>query len=294
MNRLYIVVALLLGLLVVLVGPALALQNLPDPDFETSQGWPIGDGPQDSSVAVQRDDVVITLGATALVPGSVVVTGLDILFGVDPFFTDSRTELTVMPTFAATQSLETGLAFDWWSATVDVDLSLAPWSLTSIGGWLELHPPQWVILTTPWISLEGDIGWGPQWLAVADWSHALGGSLDVLAIWGIPTLWGSSLDLSAESNVDATWTFPDGAFLTNWMVQLDARSILPLFENSSVALRAGVRAQVFLLPIFGFGFDVRLELRANAFTAYGLIGAGGASIRAEMGLEWSIGFSLFD
>ncbi|MCK5827027.1 hypothetical protein KAH43_00775 [Candidatus Bipolaricaulota bacterium] len=292
MKRLYIIVALLLALLVVLVGPALALQNSPGPD--TSQGWPFGDGSQGSSVALLRDDVVITLGATALVPGSIVVTGLDILFGVDPFFTDSRTELTVMPTFAATQSLETGLVFDWWSATVDVNLSLAPWSLTSVGGWLELHPPQWVILTTPWISLEGDIGWGPQWVAAADWSHALAGSLDVLAIWGIPTLWGSSLDLSTESSLDATWTFPDGAFLTNWMVQLDARSILPLFEDSPVALRAGVRGQVLLLPIFGFGFDVRLELRANAFTAYGLIGGGDAGIRAEMGLEWSIGFSLFD
>ena len=292
MKRLYIIVALLLALLVVLVGPALALQNSPGPD--TSQGWPFGDGSQGSSVALLRDDVVITLGATALVPGSIVVTGLDILFGVDPFFTDSRTELTVMPTFAATQSLETGLVFDWWSATVDVNLSLAPWSLTSVGGWLELHPPQWVILTTPWISLEGDIGWGPQWVAAADWSHALAGSLDVLAIWGIPTLWGSSLDLSTESSLDVTWTFPDGAFLTNWMVQLDARSILPLFEDSPVALRAGVRGQVLLLPIFGFGFDVRLELRANAFTAYGLIGGGDAGIRAEMGLEWSIGFSLFD
>ena len=294
MNRLYIVAALLLGLVVVLAGPALALQNSPGPDFETSQGWPFGDDPQGSSVALLRDDVVITLGASVLVPGSVVVTGLDILFGVDPFFTDSRTELTVMPTFTATQSLETGLAFDWWSATVDVDLSLAPWSLTSIGGWLELHPSQWVILTMPWISLEGDIGWGPQWAAAADWSHALAGSLDVLAIWGIPTLWGSSLDLSAESNLDATWTFPSGTFLTNWMVLLDARSILPIFENSPVALRAGVRAQVLLLPIFGFGFDVRLELRANVFTAHGLIGAGDAGIRAEMGLEWSIGFSLFD
>jgi hypothetical protein len=241
-----------------------------------------------------QDDVVISFGANALAPGSVVVAGFDILFGVDPFFTDSQTQFTVLPAFAATQSLETGLRFDWWSATVAVDLSLAPWSLTSIGGWLELHPPQWVILTTPWLSLDGDIGWGPQWVSVADWSHSLGGSFDVQAALGIPTLWDSSLDLIVESSLDATWTFPNGVFLTNWMVELDALSILPLFVDSPVALRAGVRAQVFLLPTFGFGFDVRLELRANAFTAYGLIGAGDAGIRAEMGLEWSIGFSLFD
>ena len=292
MNRIHIVVVLLLSLLLVSAVPILA-QDAPG-SHAGSQGWPFGDEPQGVSVALPQDDVVITFGATALAPGSVVVAGFDILFGVDPFFTDSQTEFTVLPTFAATQSLETGLRFDWWSATVDVDLSLAPWSLTSIGGWLELHPPQWVILTTPWLSLDGDIGWGPQWVSVADWSHSLGGSFDVQAAWGIPTLWDSSLDLIVESSLDATWTFPNGAFLTNWMVELDTRSILPLFVDSLVALRAGVRAQVFLLPTFGFSFDVRLELRANALTAYGLIGAGDAGIRVEIGMEWSIGFSLFE
>ena len=81
--------------------------------------------------------------------------------------------------------------------------------------------------------------------------------------------------------------------MTNWMVELDARSILPLFMDSSAAMRAGVRAQVLLLPTFGFGFDVRLEFRADAFTAYGLIGAGGAGIRAEVGMELIIGLTLF-
>ena len=294
MNRIHSIVVLLLSLLIVLSVPALALQNPPESIDNVSQGWPFGDGPQAAPNALLQDDFAITLGATALFPGAVVVTGLGISFGVDPFFTDSQTEFILLPTFAVTQSLETGLDFDWWSATVDADLSLAPWSLTSIGGWLELHPPQWVISTTPWISLEGDIGWGPRWVSVSDWSHAVGGSLDAQAAWWIATLWDTSLDLIAESNLDATWTFPNGTFLTHWMIELDARSILPLFMDSPVALRAGARAQVVLLPTFGLGFDVRLELRAHAFTAYELIGAGDAGIRAEVGMEWSIGFSLFE
>lgn len=294
MKRLYVVIALLLGPVLVLGGTVLALPHLPGARFGTSQEWPFGDGSQGSSVLAQRSDVVVMLGATALVPGSVVIAGLDVMFGVDPFFTDSRTELTVLPTFAATQSLETGWVFDWWSATVGLDLTLAPWALTSIDGWLELHPPAWGSLTTPRISLEGDIGWGPRWSAVADWSHEIGGFLDVLAVWKTETLWGNSLDLSAETTLEATWTLPSSAFLTDWMVQLEARSILPLFENSPVTLRAGVSAQAYLLPEFGFGFDVRLELRAGTFTAYGVVGAGNTGIRAEMGLEWLMGFSLLD
>ena len=53
-------------------------------------------------------------------------------------------------------------------------------------------------------------------------------------------------------------------------------------------------AQVFVLPTFGFGFDTTLEFRANAFYAYGLIGAGAAGIRAEVGAEMTIGLKLFD
>ena len=288
MNKIHIVV-LLIGLLSLSSAVAMAMQDVPAGP-NANQGWPFGD---ESRNAFPQDDFVITIGATALAPGSLVIAGLGVSFRVDPFFTESQTDFTMLPAFAATQSLKTGLRFDWWSAFVDVDLSLAPWSLTSTGGWLELHPPQWVMFTTPWITLEGTLGWGPRWEPAADWSHELGGSLDVQADWTLPTLWDSSLDLTAESNLDATWTFPSGIFVTNWMVELDARSILPLFMDSSAAMRAGVRAQVLLLPTFGFGFDVRLEFRTDVFTAYGLIGAGGAGIRAEVGMELIIGLTLF-
>ena len=290
MNKIHIAVVFLACLLAMPAVAAIAMQDAPGPN--DNQGWPFGDEPQ-GAFAVMQDDFVITIGATAFAPGSLVIAGLGVSFRVDPFFTTSQTDFTVLPTFAATQSLETGLRFNWWSASVDVDLSLSPWLLTSTGGWLELHPPQWVMLTTPWFTLEGTIGWGPRWGPVGGWSHELGGSLDVQADWTLPTLWDSSLDLTAESRLDMAWTFPDGAFLTDWMVELDARSILPLFVDSSAAMRAGVRAQAFLLPTFGFGFDVRLEFRADGFTAYGLIGAGGAGIRAEVGIELTIGLTLF-
>jgi len=291
MNRIHFVVVLLLSMF---AASAFALQNPPGTHGGSIHSWPFGDDPQTSSEALPQDDFVITIGATALTPGGVVISGLGLSFGVDPFFTDSLTEFTVLPTFAATQSLETGLTFDWWSAIVEADLSLVPWSLTAIRGQLELHPPLWTLLTTPWVSLDGSIGWGPLWVPVAGWAHALAGSLDVQAAWGIPTLWDNILDLIADSLMDARWSFPSGDLLTNWIVVLDARSILPLFVDSPVALRAGVRAQIFLLPTFGFGFDVRLELRANAGTAYGLIGAGDTGIRAEVGMEWAIGLSLFE
>ena len=290
MKKFYIAVVTLAFLLAMSAVAAMAMQDVPGPI--DNQGWPFGDMPR-GALAVTQDDFVITIGATALAPGSLVIGGLGVSFRVDPFFTKSQTNFTALPAFAVTQSLETGLRLDWWSASVDVDLSLSPWSLTSTGGWLELHPPQWVLFTTPWFTLEGTIGWGPRWMPVGDWSHELGGSLDVQADWTFPTLWDSSLDLTAESSVDMAWTFPNGVFVTDWMIEVDTRSILPLFVDSSAAMRAGVRAQVFLLPAFGFGFDVRLEFRADAFTAYGLIGAGGAGIRAEVGIELTIGLTLF-
>ncbi|MBU1050790.1 hypothetical protein KKG90_12280 [Candidatus Bipolaricaulota bacterium] len=290
MKKIQITVAVSVLLLVPL-GSAMALQNVPGPN--TQSGWPFGDGPREIAIEAQ-DDFVITIGADALVPGSLVSADLGVSFRVNPFFTDSQTDFVVLPTFAMTQSLETGISFDWWTASVAVDLSLSPWSLTSTGGWLELHPPLWVISTTPWLTLDGTLGWGPQWMPVADWFHRLGGSLDIRADWTLATLWESTLDLTVASYLDAEWTFPNGAFLTNWMVQLDARSILPLFVDSRAALRAGARAQVFVFPTFGFGFDVRLEFRADPFTAYGLIGAGDAGIRAEAGIEWSIGWLLFN
>ena len=292
MNRIHFVVVLLLSLLSICVPAALALQNPPASNGDSSRGWPFGDSPQ-AAVAPQ-DDFMITIDATALAPGGLVMTGLGLSFGVDPFFTDSLTKFTVLPTFAATQSLETGLTFDWWSAIVHTELSLTPWLLTELRGQLELHPPLWMILTTPWMSLEGSIGWGPLWVPSTGWGHVLIGAVDAQAAWGIPTLWDATLDLIADSNMDARWSFPSGEFLTNWMVVLDARSILPVFVDSPVALRAGVQAQVFLLPAFGFGFDVRLEMRANALTAYGLIGAGDAGIRAEIGMDWTLGLSLFE
>lgn len=289
MNRIHIVV-LFVGLLMMSSAVAMAMQGVPGP--VDNQGWPFGDQPQRVLAGVE-DDFVITIGTTAFIPGSLVIAGLGVSFNADPFFTASQTDFEVQPTFAATQSLETGLDFVWWTASVDIELSVSPWSLTSTGGWLELHPPQWVMFKAPWIALEGTIGWGPRWEPSADWSHELGGSLDVQADWTLPTLWDNSLDLTAESNLGATWTFPSGLFVTNWMVQLDARSILPLFADSSAAMRVGVRAQAFLLPTFGLGFDVRLEFRADAFTAYGLIGAGGEGIRAEVGIELIIGLTLF-
>lgn len=290
MNRMHIVV-LCVGLLLIPSAVAMAVQGVPEP--VDNQGWPFGDQPRRVLAGVE-DDFVITIGTTASVPGSLVIAGLGVSFNVDPFFTTSQTDFVVLPTFAATQSLETGLDFEWWTASVDIELSVSPWSLTSTGGWLELHPPQWVVFETPWITLEGTLGWGPRWVATDDWSHALSGSLDIRAVWALPTLWDNSLDLTVASNADAVWTFPNGTFLTNWMFQLDARSILPLFLDSPVALRAGVRAQAVVLPTFGFGFDVRLELRANAFVAYGVIGAGGTGIRAEVGMELTIGWKFFE
>jgi hypothetical protein len=292
MNKIHIRAVLLVCLFAMTATAiaAMATQNLAGPN--DNQGWPFDDEPR-WTLAGTQDDFVITLGATALFPGSLVIADLGVSFRAGPFFTDSRIGITALPALSAAQSLETGMDFDWWSASVDIDLSLSPWSLASTGGWLELHPPQWEVFTTPWTTLESTIGWGPSWAPIDGWSHAVGGTLDIQADGRLPALWNSSLDLSMESNLDATWAFPDGLFTTNWMIELDARSILPLFLNSSAAMRAGVRTQVFLLPTFGFGFDVRVEFRTDALTAYGLIGAGGEGIRAEVGMEMSIRMTLF-
>ncbi len=276
-------VVILVGLMMS-VTTAVGLPNVPESDV--NYAWPFESNPQ--------DDLVITIGGTAFVPGALVIADLGMTFQVDPFFTNSHTDFTMLPTFAANHSLETGLDFNGWSASVNVDLSLTPWALTSTGGWLEFHPSEWAILTNPWVVMEGQIGWGPRWAPIGGWSHALGGTVDVQADWRIPTLWDSSLDLTVESNLDATWTFPSGVLVTDWLFEMDARSILPLFQDSPAALRAGVKAQVFLLPTFGLGFDIRLELRANAFSAYGLVGAGAAGIRAEVGAKMTIGLTLFE
>jgi len=284
------VVVILAGLMAISAVMAAGLQDVPAPNASNEQPNEL----RDAFDYVPSDDFVITVGATALAPGSVVVVGLGIAFEVDPFFTTSQTELTVLPTFAVTHILETGLSFNWWSATVDVDVFLAPWALTSTGGWLELHPPEWTLSNTPRVTLDGGIGWGPRWEPVGDWSHAFAGALDARTGWIISTLWDSALELTAESNLDAAWTFPDGAFVTDWLFTVGARSILPLFRDSPAALRAGVTARMFVLPTFGFGFDLELEFRVNAFYAYGLIGAGEAGISAEVGAEMAIGRKLFD
>ncbi len=257
------------------------------------QGWPFGDSPQAESVN-PVDEFLITIGALAQTPGSLVSTDLGISFRVGPFFTECYTQLLALPTFGMAQSLETGIDFEWWMTSVDVDLSLSPWSLISTGGWLEFHPPQWVLLTAPWLTVDGSLGWGPRWTPTAEWFHTLDSVLDIQASWSLDTLWGQTLELIAESNAGIEWTFPNGGLITEWMFQLDARSILPLFANSEAALRAGARAQIGLLPVFGLGFDVRLEFRADPFTAYGLIGAGAEGIHAEAGVDWSIGWLLFD
>ena len=292
MRRVKIASVILAGLMVMLAATAVGLQDLPGSNDNNE--WPLGNDPRDLFDYVPPDDFVITVGATGLAPGSLFVMGLEMTFEVDPFFTNSQTNMTVLPLFAANHSLETGLDFQWWSVSVDAELALAPWALMSTGGWLEIHPPERIIVSNPKVSLDGGIGWGPRWAPVGSWSHALAGSLDVQADWIIPTLWDTALDLTAESNLDATWTFPNGFFVTNCLFMADARSVLPLFLDSPIVLRAGATAQMLVLPTFGFGFDLTLELRANALYAYGLVGAGAAGIRAEVGVEMTIGLGLFD
>lgn len=291
MKRVKTAVVILAGLMVMSAATAVGLQDVPGPNG--SNEWP-GNDSRDAFDYVPPDDFVITVGATALAPGSLFVVGLGMTFEVDPFFTNSQTDITVLPAFAANHSLETGLDFNWWSASVDADLSLVPWALVSTGGWLELHPPEWIIVSNPKVTLDGGIGWGPRWAPAGSWSDALAGTLDAQADWSLATLWSTDLDLTAESNLDVAWTFPNGSFVPDWLFIVDARSVLPLFRDSPAALRAGVTARMLVLPAFGFGFDLILELRANAFYAYGLVGAGEAGIKAEVGAEMTIGLKLFD
>lgn len=292
MRRVKTAVVILVGLLAMSAATAVGLQDVQGTNG--SNEWPFGDDPRDAFDYVPPNDFVFTVGVTALAPGSVIMAGVGTTFEIDPFFTNSQTDITVLPTFAANHTLETGLEFDGWSASVDVDLSLVPWALVSTGGWLELHPPEWVIMSNPAVTLNGRVGWGPQWAPVGGWSHAIGGAFDAQTDWSIPTLWDSTIELAAESNLDATWTFPNGLFVTDWLFIVDVRSVLPFFRDSSAALRAGMTARVFVLPTFGLGFDMVLEFRADSFYAYGLAGAGAAGIRTEVGVEMTIGLQLFD
>jgi hypothetical protein len=289
MKRVKMLVGVLVGVTVLSAVVAVGQLN-PNPTNE----WPFGDDPRDAFHYTPPGDFVMSVGITAAVPGSEIIMGLGTAFRIDPFFTNGQTDIAVLPTFAASQSLETGLEFNWWSASVDVGLSLAPWALVSTGGWLELHPPAWTLADNPIVTLTGGVGWGPQWAPVGGWSHAIGGTLDARADWSLPTLWDSMFNLAAESDLGATWTFPDGLFVTDWLVMVDARFMLPSFQDSPAALRAGVVAQVFVLPTFAFGFDISLEFRANAFYAYGLVGAGVGGIRAEVGAELAIGMTTYN
>jgi len=292
MKRVKTAMVILVGLVVMSAATVVGLQDVPGSNDSNER--PFGSDPQNAFDHVLRDDFVITVGATALVPGSVMIAGLGLTFQIDPFFTNSQTDITVLPTFAANHSLETGLDFQWWSVSVDANLSLVPWALLSTGGWLKLHPRDWIIVSNPKVALNGGIRWGPRWASAGDWSHALAGTLDAQADWSLPTLWDTALDLTVESNLDATWTFPSGSFVTDWLFTVDARSVLPSFRDSPIALRGGATARMLVLPTFGLGFDLILELRANAFYAYGLVGGGDAGIKAEVGVEMTIGLQLFD
>ena len=149
-------------------------------------------------------------------------------------------------------------------------------------------------MSNPKVSLDGGIGWGPRWAPAGSWSHAITGTLDAQADWSLAALWDTDLDLTAGSNFDATWTFPNGSFVTDWLFTVGARSVLPFFQDSPAALRAGVTARMLVLPTFGFGFDLIFDLRINALYAYGLVGGGDTGIRAEVGMEMTIGLKLFD
>ncbi len=292
MKRLKTAMVILVGLMVMSAVTVVGLQDVPGSNDSNER--PFGSDPRNAFDYVLPDDFVITVGVTALAPGSVIMAGLGITFQIDPFFTNSQTDITVLPTFAANHSLETGLDFQWWSVSVDANLSLVPWALLSTGGWLKFHPPEWVIMSDPKVALNGGIRWGPRWVPAGDWSHALAGALDAQADWRLPTLWDTALDLTVESNLDATWTFPTGSFVTDWLFIVDVRSVLPLFRDSPIAFRGGAMARMLVLPTFELGFDLILELRANAFYAYGLVGAGDTGIKAEVGVEMTIGLQLFD
>jgi hypothetical protein len=279
------------GCLGLLVAPVVA-QTPSDvgdagPGVRASDAW-------DALEASPFDGLAITLGAAVLMPGLAGTADVDAVVRVDPFYTESEADITFLPAFAATNRLETGVEFDWWTAFMVVDLSLSPWSLTSTGAWLEFHPPVWTLLAAPRITLDGSIGWGPRWDPIGMWSHAVGGDLNGQCAWSVATLWGSLLDLTLASDVEASWTLFGGPLETDWNVTATAQSVLPVLRNTGAAVRAGVAVQISLLRAFGLAFEVDLELRAGGFYAYTLVGAGAAGIRAEFGAEWTFDTPFFD
>ncbi|MBE0636129.1 hypothetical protein IH601_09040 [Candidatus Bipolaricaulota bacterium] len=250
-------------------------------------------GARDEFYYAASDELVWAVGVSAEVPGGGIIAGIGTELRIDPFFTEGQMSVTLLPAFSATQALKTGIDFDWWSAFVELDLSLAPWGLAATGGWLELHPPVWAIAARPQIALGSRIGWGPQWEPIRGWTHEVDGQLDVQAEWNLETRWNSALDLIAQSDLGVTWTFPGSDFVADWLLALGARSVLPVFQDSPATLRVGATARASVFPGVGFGFDTILEFRANAFYAYGLIGAGANGIRAEVGAELTIGVNMF-
>ncbi len=247
------------------------------------------DAAQSAFDATPQGAFILTVGATTFIPGFAFTADVETELRIDPFFTDNVIDIVIAPTFTADDRLETGLDFDGWSASVDVNVSLIPWSLTSTGGWFEFHPPVWHLLADPAVTVDGDLGWGPRWVPLQGWTHSIGGTLDVDAMWALPTVWSTDLELSAESDTAATWTFPGGTLAGTWTLEAGARSILPLLQGGPAALRASSHVQIGILPAFGLGFDIELEFRLNAFYAYATLGAGLAGVTGEIGVELSVG-----
>lgn len=288
MNRVTMLTIICAGFMTLPFVMPVGAQDAPVP--ERRSDWPSFAGaPRNWLDNLLSYDSAISIGTRAYVPGVGMTMGLGMAVRVDPFFTVSQTELIVLPTWSITQFLETGLMLDWWSASVDVDLALSPWALSGTGGWLEFHPPTWFVAENPEIKVDGRMGWGPHWAPIEAWSHELDGNLDARANWVLNTRWDSPLDLMAQSILGATWTFTSNAFVADWLLTLSASAVLPLFQDIPAALRAGAVVAMHVLPTFGFGFDTILEFRANAFYAYGLIGAGGSGIHAEIGAELTFG-----
>jgi len=234
-------------------------------------------------------DVIATFGAAASVPDGAVGADLVIALDMAPFYTTSATRLAFLPAFTGEQSLETGLAGDLWTASVDVDLSLVPWALDSTGGWIEFHPPEWTLADQPRVCLDGDIGWGPRWAPPGAWTHALAAHLDLTAAWSIETVWDSVLTLSLGALSMAHWTLFAGPIVGDLALEAGAETFLPLLASNSRAVRGHVNAVIGLLPAFDMAFEVGLELSIRSFYAYASFGAGSGGVRAEVGAEAAIG-----
>ncbi|MCK5585372.1 hypothetical protein KAJ02_04805, partial [Candidatus Bipolaricaulota bacterium] len=116
MKRAKTMLVIVVGLMVVSAATVVGLQDVPGSN--DSNEWPFGNDLRDAFDYVPSEDFVITVGVTALAPGSVIIAGLGVTFEIDPFFTNSHTDITVLPAFAANHTLETGLDFNWWSASV--------------------------------------------------------------------------------------------------------------------------------------------------------------------------------